>query len=108
MVKSQLKTNPVQIALQHQELTKTSTKSMLLFIKTVAEPLINGFKEIKGKNQEEKSRSLAQRWTVLPSWQRAGSYRPLRDAVFDKKRHKTDCPPPLLTGFSFLWLLFVP
>lgn len=28
------------------------------------------------------------------------SHRPLRVAVFDQKRHDTDCPPPLLTGSS--------
>jgi hypothetical protein len=41
MMKCQLKTNPVQAALQHQKLTKMSTKSMPSFVKTVAEPLLN-------------------------------------------------------------------
>jgi hypothetical protein len=47
------------------------------------EVLPRGFAEIEGEYLEEESRSLTRRWLVLPSWQRAGSYRPLRDAVFD-------------------------
>ena len=44
----------------------------------------------------------------MPSWQRAGPHRPFREAIFDQKRHDTNCPPPILTGSSPLWFLFVP
>lgn len=41
MEKCLFKTNPVQEGRQHQELTKMSTKSNPLFVKTITEPLIN-------------------------------------------------------------------
>ena len=37
---------------------------------------------------------------------RAGPHRSLRNAVFDQKRHDTNCPPPLLTGPPCDFFLF--